>query len=256
MKFKEFPMGLYGWYDNNIGIFGGTRSDGFHPAGHMGSDFIAYDTAHKLQTGEDKEIAKLKFMIKFGENDGDEPSITKWIRIEVPKNLRKQGYGKRIVDAVKRIAPGDVEICDIKASAKGFWKKMGVENMASKGSYTYAILKIVSGPKFILKDDGFHFEDAKSECHLIDQSDGDVLSKLLSGTTLICESIEDNDSERWLLTEGGQFLRQTGVGFGKTYIADPAFAKEMLESMVEDKTFAALQAIDVFTDNKVSEPTI
>jgi hypothetical protein len=36
MRFYDnLPLNMYGWADEDIGIFGGWRADGFHKTGHM-----------------------------------------------------------------------------------------------------------------------------------------------------------------------------------------------------------------------------
>lgn len=35
MQFEETGLGLFGWHDDDIAIFGGTRTNRAHPAGHL-----------------------------------------------------------------------------------------------------------------------------------------------------------------------------------------------------------------------------
>lgn len=67
---------------------------------------------------------------------------------------------------------------------------------------------------------------------------------LLPGARLICESILDNDMERWMLTEGGQFIRQTGSGI---YVTDSAYAMEFLAGFCDDEVMEKLVAVNAFS---------
>jgi len=73
---------------------------------------------------------------------------------------------------------------------------------------------------------------------------------LLQGARLVCESIQDNDMERWMLTEGGQFIRQTGKD---VYVTDAAFALEFLPGFCDDEVMEQLVAANAF-EGAISVP--
>lgn len=72
----------------------------------------------------------------------------------------------------------------------------------------------------------------------------DEEAKLLApNARLVCESIQDNDMERWTFTEGGQFLRQTGRSL---YVTDAAYALEFLAGFCDDEVMEKLVAANAF----------
>lgn len=68
---------------------------------------------------------------------------------------------------------------------------------------------------------------------------------LLPGARLVCESVQDNDLERWMLTEGGQFIRETARDI---YLVGPAEALEMLAGFCDDDVMEKLVAANAFAD--------
>lgn len=81
------------------------------------------------------------------------------------------------------------------------------------------------------------------EIRLLDRAERDTL---LEGAAEICESIQDNDSEIWKLTRGGQFLRFTGVEGERAYVTDAAFARSFLDGFCEDSVMATLDEAGAF----------
>lgn len=69
---------------------------------------------------------------------------------------------------------------------------------------------------------------------------------LLPTSMPICESIEDNDSERWRLTEGGQFIRRTGVDGERVYVTDAAYAQEYLTGFCAEEIMQELSIAGAF----------
>lgn len=134
MKYKEVGMGFFGWFDTDIGIFGGQRTNRFHPPGHTWMDFLVYDTAHKARTGADREIGRMELLVQHAKDESEQPVIKKLVNFEIDKALRRntrkgqpgEGLGRRAIEALSRTIQAEIEILDIKPSAKGFWKKMGV----------------------------------------------------------------------------------------------------------------------------------
>lgn len=73
------------------------------------------------------------------------------------------------------------------------------------------------------------------------------LAHVLGDARFICESVEDNDLERWFLTMGGQFIRETGMGGGRYYVIPADEAEQMLTSLgVEDHAMAGLRESGAF----------
>ena len=74
----------------------------------------------------------------------------------------------------------------------------------------------------------------------------DEQALLLPTSTMICESLEDNDSERWRLTQAGQFIRRTGVDGERVYVTDAVFAHEYLEGFCADDVMRELAIAGAF----------
>jgi hypothetical protein len=68
----------------------------------------------------------------------------------------------------------------------------------------------------------------------------DEVKSILKGAQPICESIQDNDMERWMLTRGGQFLRQTGVDGSRYYIVPSAEAHDFLSGVASEEVIEAV----------------
>jgi hypothetical protein len=141
MKYYDLSLGLFGWADNDIGIFGGTRADGFHPAGHLRANFLIYDTKHKMETGDDLQVGRCCLLIKLAEEENTPPSIVELHNFEIKEEFRGMHYGKRAVEALQRALVQDIDVVSIKKSKIGFWKKAGVENIKSRSGYTDGTLK-------------------------------------------------------------------------------------------------------------------
>ena len=69
---------------------------------------------------------------------------------------------------------------------------------------------------------------------------------LLGGAAEICESVQDNDAERWFLSEGGQFLRVTGLDAERCYVTSPAYALDMLAGFCDDAVMEKLVEANAF----------
>ena len=54
---------------------------------------------------------------------------------------------------------------------------------------------------------------------------------LVQDSRFLCETVQDNDIERWRLSLGGQFVRETGASGGRFYVVPPDEARDMLEGM-------------------------
>jgi GNAT superfamily N-acetyltransferase len=131
--YGDLGFGMFGWADGDIGIFGGTRSGGFQKHGQFRCSFSLYDTHFKSHTGQDKMIGTLELIVTTPNTDEEPRQIKELVDIEIVKELRGQGYGRRVVDAVMRIAEDDILVADIKKTKLPFWKKMGVEDVVAKG---------------------------------------------------------------------------------------------------------------------------
>ena len=135
MQYKENAMGLFGWHDEDIGIFGGVRMNRMHPPGHLWCEFYVFDMASRREQGADRQVGKMELLVEFPKDEHDPPIVRKLLNFEIDKTLRRnprkgqpgEGLGRRAIEALARAIPDDIEILDIKAGAKGFWKKMGVE---------------------------------------------------------------------------------------------------------------------------------
>lgn len=73
--------------------------------------------------------------------------------------------------------------------------------------------------------------------------DAEEAEFLLEDADFICESIQDNDAERWWLTRNGQIVRITGLDKERIRVVDPIDARDMLLGWVED-----VQARKLFGD--------
>ncbi len=74
------------------------------------------------------------------------------------------------------------------------------------------------------------------------------VANIMEGAQLICESVEDNDVERWLLTRGGQFVRNTGEDGDRFYVVPPVDAWLHLDGWCEDDVLADVKATGAFED--------
>lgn len=131
MKFVELPFGMYGWANKDIGFFGGIRADGFHKSGHMRCLFDVYDIEARMRTGVDRQIGQVTMNIKLAETEEGRPEIVELIKLEINKDLRGQGLGRRSVEALLEAVHGDLKVGDMKKSKLSFWKKMGVVGMTT-----------------------------------------------------------------------------------------------------------------------------
>lgn len=141
MQFKEYGFGMFGWENDDIAIAGGVRDNGYHPHGQMRCLFTAYDKAKAIRERRPAdEVARLVLLVNLGDGDKAAPTVDKLIKIEVPKPMRRNGIGRRVVAAVLEAAAADMEICDIKKQAKGFWVKVGTEGFTNRSGKLYATL--------------------------------------------------------------------------------------------------------------------
>lgn len=131
--YGDLGFGMFGWADTDIGIFGGQRSGGFQKRGQYRCSFSIYDTAVKVETGADKIVGKLELIVTEPENDSDPYEIMELVNLEIAREHREQGYGRRAVEAVMRAAPDAVRVCDIKKTKLKFWTKLGLEDLTTKG---------------------------------------------------------------------------------------------------------------------------
>ena len=72
------------------------------------------------------------------------------------------------------------------------------------------------------------------------------VASILEGAQLICESVEDDDVERWLLTRGGQFVRNTGEDANRFYVVPPEEAWDYLNDWCDDDVLAEVRATGAF----------
>ncbi|MCZ7862526.1 hypothetical protein O9X98_14220 [Agrobacterium salinitolerans] len=140
MQFKETGMGLFGWHDEDIGIFGGIRMSRLHPPGHLWCEFYVFDMAFRREHGSDRQVGKMELLVEFPKDESEPPIVRKLLNFEIDKTLRRnprkgqpgEGLGRRAIEALARTIPDDIEILDIKPGAKAFWKKMGVETFPAQ----------------------------------------------------------------------------------------------------------------------------
>lgn len=153
MQFKEYGFGMFGWENDDVAIAGGMRDNGHHPAGKMRCIFMAYDKAKAvLEQKTAVEVAKLVLVVNLGDGENVHPTVDKFINIEIPKHLRRQGLGRRIVAGVLEAAADDLEICDIKKSARGFWAKVGAQDFLARSGLVNATIR--RGPEPVPAADG------------------------------------------------------------------------------------------------------
>jgi GNAT superfamily N-acetyltransferase len=139
--FDNLGFGMFGWGDEDIGIFGGIRSGGFQRAGQFRCRFTVYDTAHRKATGEDMEIGTMELIVSQPDGESEPCEILELVRLEIDKPLRGMGYGRRAVEALMRAATDDVRISDIRKTKVGFWEAVGLESLSSKGGITYGYIR-------------------------------------------------------------------------------------------------------------------
>ncbi len=85
------------------------------------------------KTGQDLEVGRLKLTIQLAEAEGQEPKVINLIKLDIHKEHQRKGYGRKAVEACVQLSPGELRICDIKKSKLGFWKKLGIQNVRTRG---------------------------------------------------------------------------------------------------------------------------
>ncbi len=123
MRYFEDGMGLFGWRSDEVIIHGGMSDGGLHKPDAARLRFVAYD-ASLARTG-DWDRAKLADIV-MSIRPGQPPTINGLIDLKLPVALRRQGHGSRIVDILVEASGGRLRIHDIKGSAVGFWRKVGI----------------------------------------------------------------------------------------------------------------------------------
>lgn len=141
MKYYNLPLELFGWANSDIGIFGGWRHPTMHPPGKLVCNFGIFDTKAKIETGLDTQVGKVRMLIKLPTEEGGECEIESLIELEINKELRKNGYGRRAVAAIHEAAKQDIKIVGIKKTKVPFWKKVGVEDIKTERSYIHGWLR-------------------------------------------------------------------------------------------------------------------
>ena len=84
---------------------------------------------------------------------------------------------------------------------------------------------------------------------------GDVIG-VLHDARFICGTEEDNDVEKWYLTRGGQFIRETGDGGGRFYYKTPEEALEYLTGFAAEEALEDLRAAGAFRDAVYRGPAL
>lgn len=247
MRFYEMPLGMFGWGDNDIGVFGGTRSDGFHPKDHLWCDFFIYDTAHKMETGEDRKVGYMKLLIKFNNTAFYEPEIKKLLKMEIDESLRRdprkkqagQGLGRRAIAGLQRMITEDIEILDIQPKAKGFWQKVGVEPV-SKERKIDGVLKARGWEAIFSLDATAHRYTGPITSDFQEIAAEADLQEMLKGAKVMFKNTDGEVAERWLVTKAGQFLRQAGSEFEQSHLVDAAIVRDHCEGKINAKLEARL----------------
>lgn len=139
--FDNLGFGMFGWGDEDIGIFGGIRSGSYQTAGQFRCRFTVYDTAHRKATGEDMEIGTMELIVSEPEDEDELREILELIKLDIHKPLRGMGYGRRTVEALMRAAVDDVRISDIKKTKVGFWEAVGLEGLTARGGKTHGYIR-------------------------------------------------------------------------------------------------------------------
>jgi GNAT superfamily N-acetyltransferase len=139
--FDNLGFGMFGWGDEDIGIFGGFRSGSYQTMGQFRCRFTVYDTAHRKATGEDMEIGTMELIVSEPEDEGEPREILELVKLEINKSLRGMGYGRRTVEALMRAAVDDVRISDIKKTKVGFWEAVGLEGLSARGGTNHGYIR-------------------------------------------------------------------------------------------------------------------
>ncbi len=139
-------MGLFGWRSDELVVHGGARDHGLHKPDAVRSRFVAYDMRRVAAEGWDRaKLADIVMSIR----PGTPPAINGLIDLKLPVALRRQGHGTRIVSLLAEAAGDRLVVHDIKRSAVGFWRKVGIEFTAPVAQGTArgkTIEGIVHGP--------------------------------------------------------------------------------------------------------------
>jgi len=118
------PSGLRQYANDDILLLGGYSRSGSTPDGTVGAGFIVFD-ARQIAAGipsDDARLGKVElFLIR-----PQLQLVHGLINIEVLTALRRQGVGRRIVQAIAATAPdARLKIYDIQQAAVPFWIRLG-----------------------------------------------------------------------------------------------------------------------------------
>ena len=95
-------------------------------------EFDIYDMKHYKETEETLKIGTVQLNII--EQEGSTPIVEGLVDITLNPKYRKQGFGKKIIEAVRTLNPDNkLNVYDVKKSAQGFWKKLGGKPVKNKG---------------------------------------------------------------------------------------------------------------------------
>jgi hypothetical protein len=75
------------------------------------------------------------------------PKIQGLINIEINKDLRGQGLGKRVVDALAASSPDGLRLYDIQEKARGYWERLGAIDFKKRPGGPYLDAALPPPPK-------------------------------------------------------------------------------------------------------------
>lgn len=124
MDYVPRTAATFEWQGSDIRLVGGFSTFGFRPPGLERRRFLCLGVP-ELSTGprEDALLGHVEVFVR----PMPEPLVEGLVVISVPDDRRRRGYGRRIVDAVRHIAPGPLTIHGITEQAVPFWEAMGAQ---------------------------------------------------------------------------------------------------------------------------------
>lgn len=125
MTTHDMAMGMFAMQNSEVALVGGMRS-GNSRAGYTRLKFVVYDLRGvegqlKGEEWDEREAGFVELFVKDGTKE-----VEGLVNIEFPKNNRRGGMGRVVVQALKDTF-GELRVYDIQQKAVPFWRKVGAE---------------------------------------------------------------------------------------------------------------------------------
>jgi hypothetical protein len=114
---------------------------GFHVS-EKGTQKIKFSVFDMKKKGPPVDVGVVTMNVTKSPSGELTPKIQGLINIEINKELRGQGLGKRVVDALAASSPDGLRLYDIQKKARGYWERLGAIDFKKRpgGPYLDAVL--------------------------------------------------------------------------------------------------------------------